>query len=250
MAAAAETDNTMRDLNNPRGFTLIEALIATLITAMIAAMVAGLVSAFHSSTRLQDVRAAAVLRTAAIQSHLARQLLRTRMLLQQDESRVLLWLPSETLEESSGQAGESAFDRIDLAEGELVWLDLVEAADGTWDLMESVVVAESLAEEDLYAYFTTDAEYWNSLRDSLEAGDKLKTYPIVEAISPMKSPDGTVADAPRLLFGSEEVCSTWSVGVEYAIVEASDDGELEEMRIDVRIDEAIPFPDQHPICTN
>ncbi len=236
--------------HNPKGFTLIEALIASLITAMIAAMVAGLVSAFHSSTRLQDVRAAAVLRTAAIQSHLASQLLRTRMLLQQEETRALLWLPSETLEESSGQSGEAAFDRIDLAEGELVWLDLVESADGTWDLMESVVIAENLAAEDLYAYFTTDAEYWDTLRDSLESGGKLKTYPIVEAISPVQSVDGTVADAPRLLFGSDEVCSTWSVGVEYAIVEADAENDIEQMRIDVRIDEAIPFPDKHPICTN
>ncbi|MSR17581.1 MAG: hypothetical protein EXS00_00170 [Phycisphaerales bacterium] len=237
--------------SNRRAYTLLEILVSSVITAMIGASVAGFATAFCEAVRLQDVRAGAILRTAGMQAHLSKLTLQSRMILVQDPKRLLLWLPSENLDES-GSGAEAAFDRINLDQAELYWLDFVEEGDGSWSLLETIVDAGTLAPAETAAYFTDQPDYWSDLRLTLEAGGKLKTYPIAEGLGGMRaSATGEIGLGPSFVYRDQTICANRHIGVEFAFVELRASGGVEDeeaMRVDMRIDAVLPFPDPHPIC--
>ncbi len=238
-------------MKRARAFTLLELMVATVTVTMVAGAVAGFLGTFHRALRLQDVRAAAIVRTAAVQAHVSRLMLESRMLLEQDQQRTLLWLPSEMLEDS-GAGAESAFDLVNLTADELHWLLFEQESDGSWSLKEAVVNAATIPTGQGDRYFSVDADYWNSVFEELRAAGQLTIFPIAEGLAPMAR-DGVVAAAPRFTYGSASICSNRALGIEFAFMrERLDDageptGE-EELRLDVRLDEHLPFPDIHPIC--
>jgi type II secretory pathway pseudopilin PulG len=234
-----------------RAFTLLELMVATVTVTMVAGAVAGFLGTFHRALRLQDVRAAAIVRTAAIQAHVSRLMLESRMLLEQGQQRTLLWLPSEMLEDS-GAGAESAFDLVNLTADELHWLLLEQESDGSWSLKEAVVNAATIPTGQGDSYFSVDATYWNSVFEELRAAGQLTIFPIAEGLAPMAR-DGVVAAAPRFTYGTTSICTNLVLGIEFAFMRErlDDSGEQtgeEELRLDVRLDEHLPFPDIHPIC--
>ncbi|MDI9410726.1 MAG: type II secretion system protein, partial [Bacteroidia bacterium] len=82
-------------MKRARAFTLLELMVATVTVTMVAGAVAGFLGTFHRALRLQDVRAAAIVRTAAVQAHVSRLMLESHMLLEQGQQRALLWVPSQ-----------------------------------------------------------------------------------------------------------------------------------------------------------
>ncbi|MBM4110186.1 MAG: type II secretion system protein [Phycisphaerae bacterium] len=238
-------------MRRPRAFTLLELMVATVTVTMVAGAVAGFLGTFHRALRLQDVRAAAIVRTAAVQAHVSRLLLESRMVLEQGQQRTLLWLPSEMLEDS-GSGSESAFDLINLTADELHWLLFEQEADGSWSLKEAVVNPATIPAGQGDRYFTVDAAYWNSVFEDLRAAGQLTIFPIAEGLAPMAR-DGVVAAAPQFTYGTTSICTNRSLGVEFAFMrerldDAGDPTGEEELRLDVRLDEHLPFPDVHPIC--
>lgn len=227
-----------------RGFTLIELTIATIVTMMVAGTVVGLVEAFTAALAVQDLRSEAIVRSAGAQSHLGLISLKSRMTLALSPQRVLLWLPSETLAES-GSGADAAFDRIDLIDDELHWLEFVQEPDESWTLVEWTVRIDAIPAGASVVYFTADGEYWNNLFDYLQAGGVLRRSPLASGISPAMT-GGVLADKPRFVWQSDSVCDNRSIGAEFAFVAPS--GE-EVLRSDVRVESALAFFDRHPICT-
>ncbi len=234
-----------------RAFTLLELMVATVTVTMVAGAVAGFLGTFHRAIRLQDVRASAIIRTAAIQAHVSRLMLESRMILEQSSNRTLLWLPSEMLDES-GSGAEAAFDLVNLSADELHWLFFEQEADGTWSLKEAVVDPTTIPAGEGDRYFAAEAGYWAMVYDELFAAGQLTIFPIAEGLAPMAR-GGVVAAAPQFSYGDQNICTNRTVGIEFAFMRESidDQGEAtgeEELRLDVRLDEHLPFPDVHPIC--
>lgn len=232
-------------------FTLLELTVATVTVTMVAGAVAGFLGTFHRALRLQEVRAAAIVRTAAVQAHVSRLMLESRMVLEQGQQRTLLWLPSEMLE-NSGSGAEAAFDLVNLTADELHWLIFEQEADGSWSLKEAVVNAAAIPAGEGDRYFAADAEYWAMVYDELSAAGQLTVFPIAEGLAPM-SRGGIVAAAPRFTYDQPTICTNRSIGLEFAFMreridDSGDETGEEELRLDVRLDEHLPFPDIHPIC--
>lgn len=224
-------------------FTLIEVIIATMVTTLVAVTVISLVQGFASALAIQDLRSEAIVRSAGVQSHLGLLALKTRMSLALSPQRVLLWLPSETLA-TSGSGTDAAFDRIDLADDELHWLEFVQEDDETWTLIEWTVRTDMVAANES-AVFTVDGSYWDTLFDDLQSAEKLRRSPIAGGLSAPELASG-ISAAPRFVWRTGDCCRNRSVGVEFAFV-AVDGDEL--LRSDVRLESALAFFDRHPICT-
>lgn len=227
-----------------RAFTLIEMLIATVITTMIAATVIALIGGLAGALAIQDLRSEAIVRGAGLQSHLGLLSLKTRMTLALSEQRVLLWLPAETLAES-GSGSDSAFDRIDLVDDELHWLEFAQEADESWSLIEWTVKAEAVPAGESAVYFSTDSEFWDNLFVQLRDTDQLRRSPIAVNLAPPLVA-GVAAAAPRFIWQSADICVNRSIGAEFAFVALEGDAEL---RSDMRMESALAFFDRHPICT-
>ncbi|MSQ89963.1 MAG: hypothetical protein EXS01_01015 [Phycisphaerales bacterium] len=227
-----------------RAFTLIELIIATMVTTMVAATVVAIVGAVTSALAIQDLRSEAIVRSAGLQSHIGLLSLKTRMTLALSPQRVLLWLPSETLEES-GSGSDSAFDRIDLVQDELHWLEFFQETDQSWTLIEWTVKAEAVPTDQSEVYFTSDGEFWDNLFVQLRDTEQLRRSPIASGLAAPEV-SGVIADAPRFVWQTEQCCDNRSVGAEFAFVAI--DGE-EVLRADMRLESALAFFDRHPICT-
>ncbi len=227
-----------------RAITLIELMIASVITTAIAAAVIALIDGLAGALALQDLRSEAIVRGAGVQSHLGLLSLKTRMTLALSEQRVLLWLPAESLEES-GSGSDSAFDRIDLVDDELHWLEFAQEADQSWSLIEWTVKADAVPAGQSEVYFSSDREFWDSLFEQLRDTDQLRRSPIAVHLAPPL--DGAVVSAsPRFVWQSDACCENHSIGAEFAFVALEGDAEL---RSDVRMESALAFFDRHPICT-
>ena len=227
-----------------RAFTLIEVIVATVITSLVAATVVGMVEAFRAAIAVQDLRSEAIVRGAGVQSHLGLLALKTRMTLALSEQRVLLWLPSETLT-TSGTGSDTEFDRINLLDDELHWLEFVNEADGTWSLLEWTVKPEMVPLGGTITYFSADPEFWDSTFTSMRDTDQLRRSPLATGIAPPKV-DGTVLAAPRFVWQTSVTCENRSVGAEFSFVVEESTGDL---RSDLRVESAIAFFDRHPICS-
>lgn len=227
-----------------RAFTLIEVIIATTITTMIAATVIALIDGLTGALAIQDLRSEAIVRGAGVQSHIGLLSLKTRMTLALSEQRVLLWLPAETLAES-GSGSDSAFDRIDLVDDELHWLEFAQEADLTWSLIEWSVKPEAVPAGESEVYFSTDATFWDDLFVQLRDTAQLRRSPIAVNLAPPLA-DGVVAAAPRFVWQSSNCCENHSIGAEFAFVALEGEAEL---RSDMRMESALAFFDRHPICS-
>lgn len=238
-------------LPHARAFTLIEVIIATIVTAMVAATAIAVVEGFRQAAALQAARSETIVRAAGVQAHVAQLALRSRMTLELDPARILLWTPAETLADS-GEGSESAFDRIDLDEGELHWLAFEQEPDGTWTLAEYSPRPADVAGED--AFFSSDTSYWADLFDALRERDALVRAPLAERLAPPRRMAGAgiaaqALDAPAFMTLEPTVCDNRGFSAEFALTARDIDGtEDESMRTDVRIAGLLAFFDQHPIC--
>ncbi|MEY4786726.1 MAG: hypothetical protein RL692_620 [Planctomycetota bacterium] len=226
-----------------RAFTLIEVMIATVVTTMIAGTVVALIQGFVSALSIQDLRSEAIVRSAGVQSHLGLLSLKTRMSLALSPQRVLLWLPAETLL-TSGSGSDAAFDRIDLAEDELHWLEFVQEEDATWTLIEWTV-KNNMVEATESAVFTVDGSFWDDLFLQLNEAGKLRRSPIASGLAAPELLSG-IAKSPRFVWQTSDCCQNRSVGVEFAFVALMGN---EILQADVRLESAIAFFDRHPICS-
>ncbi|MSR44672.1 MAG: hypothetical protein EXS15_04845 [Phycisphaerales bacterium] len=234
----------MRSPHSLRAFTLIEVIISTIVTTLVAGTVVAIVGAFSSALAIQDLRSEAIVRGAGVQSHIGLLSLKTRMTLALSPQRVLLWLPAETLEES-GSGSDSAFDRIDLDEDELHWLEFFQEADASWTLIEWTVKPETVVAGAAEVYFSADSQFWDTLFVQMRDAGQLRRSPIAGGLAaPQRS--GVVLGAPCFVWQTESCCDNRSVGAEFAFVAV--DGE-EELRSDMRLESALAFFDRHPICT-
>ncbi len=226
------------------GFTFIELMIAMLVTTLVAATVVSLISGFLTAIAVQDLRSEAIVRSASIQAHLGLVSLKTRMSLSVSQQRVLLWLPAETLAES-GSGANCAFDRIDLIEDELHWFEFVQDVDESWSLIEWTVKPELIPSGESEVYFTIDQEYWNNLFFHLRDSELLRRSPIAFGLG---SPDlaENETPAPRFIWQDHNCCLNHSIGVEFAFEVLND---RHPMRAEVRLESALAFFDQHPICS-
>ncbi len=227
-----------------RAFTLIEVLVATVITSIVALAVIGMVEAFRSAVSLQDHRSEAIVRGAGIQSHLGLLALKSRMALALSEQRVLLWLPSESLEES-GAGSESEFDRINFADDELHWLEFVEESDASWTLVEWTIDPAAIAAEETATYFTADPQFWDDLFVTMRDAGQLDRAPRAEGLQPPVV-GGAALSAPHFVWQTSNTCENRSIGAEFSFVAEDESGEL---RSDLRIESALAFFDRHPVCT-
>ncbi len=228
---------------SPRAFTLIEVMIATVVTTMVAGTVVALIQGFVSALTIQDLRSEAIVRSAGVQSHLGLLSLKTRMCLALSPQRVLLWLPAETLL-TSGSGTDAAFDRIDLIEDELHWLEFVQEVDSTWTLIEWTVKDDMVAANDS-AVFTVDGAFWDDLFVQLNDAGKLRRSPIASGLAAPELATGIIK-MPRFVWQTSDCCQNRSVGVEFAFV-AENGNEI--LQADVRLESALAFFDRHPICS-
>ncbi len=228
---------------SPRAFTLIEVMIATVVTTLVAGTVAALVSGFVSALSIQDLRSEAIVRGAGVQSHLGLLSLKTRMSLALSPQRVLLWLPAETLL-TSGSGTDAAFDRIDLAEDELHWLEFVQEVDLTWTLVEWTVKTDMVAVDES-AVFTVDGAFWDDLFLQLNDAGKLRRSPIAFGLKAPELATGEIK-RPRFVWQTNDCCQNRSLGIEFAFI-AIDGGQ--ELKADMRFESALAFFDRHPICS-
>ena len=229
---------------NRRAFTLIEVMVATVITSLVAGTVVGVVEAFRAATSLQDYRAEAIVRGAGVQSHLGLLALKTRMTLELTPQRVLLWLPSETLT-TSGTGSETEFDRINLLDDELHWLEFVQEEDGSWTLVEWTVKPEAVSAGESITYFTADGAFWEALFETLQGADALRRSPLASGISPART-SGVAASAQRFVWQTSDTCENRSVGAEFSFIAEDATNELHS---DLRVESALAFFDRHSICS-
>ncbi len=231
-----------------RGFTLIEVLVATAITSLVAGTVVAMVEAFRSAVCLQDYRAEAIVRGAGVQSHIGLLALKTRMTLELEPQRVLLWLPSETLA-SSGTGSETEFDRINLLADELHWLEFVQEADGTWTLVEWTVRPELLPADETLTYFTADGSFWDAYFTQLRDAEVLRRSPLASGIRAARARGESVpavTAAPRFVWQTANICENRSIGAEFSFV--AEDA-TDQLHSDLRAESALAFFDRHPICS-
>ena len=200
-----------------RGTTLIEVLMATMVSTLVAASVASLMSLLGGAIDEQDRMAQQIVRTAGGQARLSDHILRSRAILGQSTTQLVLWVPSEDFIASN--QFKNAYDEINACE--IRWY--------RWNsITKRLEMSRTTNAADMTVYaLATD---WNQLFSTLFTANALQTITVFDGLSSATFPDNGFTS-----------CHPTRVSLDLAFDAASGGQTL-------RLSEAVPFLQKHKDC--
>ena len=152
-----------------RGVTLIEVVFATAVTLLIAGVVIAAINAVTDSTQALDISAQAMVRLARAESRVADHANRARLVLSQNSTEILLWLPTEALNSST----TNATDYGAINGNELAWYVMKTATKTLY-----LCYLTNRNNRTVYSLNTS----WTNLHTSLSAQGALTEIPVLEGL--------------------------------------------------------------------
>lgn len=157
----------------PRGFTLLETLLAISITAMVGAGIATMMTVLGSDASMQYDLRSVLVRSSTAQSRLSAYIAPARCVLEAEEDRLVLWF-DDARDSDSVHASELRWIRLD-SEDDRISVEFVSFPD---DWSQSAI---AIADTEHGAFSD-----WMAVHRDFEARGLLMSAPLAEDISTLR----------------------------------------------------------------